>query len=220
MLELSAFIENANPRTRSMISGAWLSFPTTKEKVLATLAIVGVDGLRNEEMIFTDYTINIPGLRPVLGEYAHVDELNYLANRIVGMSLEEKAKFVAAIKHGEYSNGLQDVINLTYNLDCYDLLPDVKSYEDYGRYLIAMQRDFVLPEKAAYYFDYASYGEDTVINEGGELTPEGYIRNNQSPFEDVYDGKNLPEEYRVFQYPMQARAQQHQAVHNKPLPER
>ena len=58
------------------------------------------------------------------------------------------------------------------------------------------------------YFDYTSYGEDTAINEGGELTPQGYIYNNRSHFEDVYDGKNVPEEYRVFKYPMQARAKQ------------
>ena len=87
-------------------------------------------------------------------------------------------------------------------------LPEVTTYEEYGRYLAESQRDFQLPAQAAMYFDYASYGEDSAINEGGELTPQGYIYNNRSDFRDVYDGKNVPEEYRVFKYPMQMRAKQ------------
>ena len=218
--QFSAFIENLNSRTRGMISGAWLSFPTTKKLVIETLQLIGVDGLRNEEMIFTDFHITIPGLRPILGEYAHVDELNYLAHRIEEMSPEECAKFVAAVKHGEYADGLQDVINLTYNLDAYDWMPDITSYEDYGLYLVDCQRDFALPEQAKMYFDYAAYGEDTVINEGGDITSHGYICNNRSEFQNVYDGKTVPEEYRVFEYPMQSRARNPEPKHPHHPPSR
>ena len=73
--EFTAFIENLNRRTRGFLSGAHLTFPTTTELVQTTLNIIGVDGLRNEEIIVTDYTISIPGLRSVLGEYASIDEL-------------------------------------------------------------------------------------------------------------------------------------------------
>lgn len=213
--EFSAFIENLNSRTRGMISGAWLSFPTTKQLVQETLRLIGVDGLRNEEMIFTDFRITIPGLQPILGEYAHVDDLNYLAHRIKAMSPDDCAKFVAAVKHGEYADGLQDVINLTYNLDCYEWMPDITSYEDYGRHLVDCQRDFELPEQAKMYFDYAAYGEDTVINEGGDITSHGYICNNRSEFKDIYDGETVPEEYRVFEYPMQVRAKQSQQTRSE-----
>lgn len=204
--EFSAFIENLSSRTRGIISGVWLHFPTTKQLVHEALRFIGVDGLRNEETIFTDYRIAIPELRSVMVEYAHVDELNYLANRIKAMSPEERTKFIAAVKHGEFSDSLQDVINLTYNLDCYDLLPGITSCEDYGRYLVDYQRDFELPDQAKLYFDYSEYGEDTIINEGGDITPQGYICNNRSAFQDVYDGENIPEEYKVFEYPMQAKA--------------
>ncbi len=209
MFEFTAFIENLNKRTRGIISGVRLSFPTTTELVQGALNAIGVDGLRNEEILVTDYSISIPGLQSILGEYAHIDELNYLAHRIQDMTPEEQAKFAAAIRHGEYSDSLADLINLTYNLDCYELLPEVKDYEEYGRYLVEIQRDFELPDQAAMYFNYFSYGEDSAINDGGELTPQGYIYNNRSPFQEVYDGKNIPVEYRVFQYPMQARAKQY-----------
>ena len=91
--EFSAFIENLSSRTCGIISGVWLHFPTTKQLVHEALRFIGVDGLRNEETIFTDYRIAIPELRSVMVEYAHVDELNYLANRIKAMSPEERRVF-------------------------------------------------------------------------------------------------------------------------------
>lgn len=203
-----AYVQNLSSYTRHIHSGATLSFPTTTEAVQRCLAEIGVDGLRCEEIIITDYKITVPGIRPILGEFASIDELNYLAHRIQGMSETERVKFVAAVKHGEYGGNITDAINLTYNLDCYDLLSSVMSYEDYGQYLVDNRRDFYIPQKARFYFDYESYGRDTVINEGGDLTPYGYIWNNQSPFQEVYDGDTIPKEYRVFQYPMQARARQ------------
>ena len=218
--EFTAFIENLNSRTRNFISGAHLTFPTTTEMVQATLNIIGVDGLRNEEVIVTDYTINIPGLRSVLGEYASIDELNYLAHRINDMASDERAKFVSAIKHGEYANGVTEIINLTYNLDCYELLPDVTTYEEYGRYLAENRADFQLSKEAAMYFDYAAFGEDSSINDGGELTAQGYIYNNGSPFRDVYDGKTVPAEYRVFKYPLQAHIKPKHPPKKKATPQR
>ncbi len=171
------------------------------------LSTIGVDGLRYQEIIITECSATIPGLASCLGEYANLDELNYLACRLQGMNPEERTLFTAALCHGEYGGNLRDLINLTYNLNCYTLFPEVKDYEGYGRYLVDSRREFYLPAQARYYFDYAQYGEDTAINEGGELTKQGYIYNNRSPFRKVYDGQNIPKEYQVFRYPMQARAQ-------------
>ncbi len=215
-----AYVQNLSSYTRGIHRGATLSFPTTTDAVQRCLAEIGVDGLRCEEIIITDYTITVPGIQPILGEFASIDELNYLAHRIQEMSAAEQVKFIAAIKHGEYGSNITDAINLTYNLDCYDLLSAVKSYEDYGRHLVDTRRDFYIPQKARIYFEYESYGQDTVINEGGDLTPYGYIHNNRSPFRDVYDGNTIPPEYRVFQYPMQARARREAKTPKPPKQER
>ena len=40
-------------------------------------------------------------------------------------------------------------------------------------------------------------GGDAIINQGGELTRFGYIYNNRSPFTEYYNGRDVPEEYRV-----------------------
>lgn len=210
-MEFTAHIANLGKYNAGIMAETELPFPTTTEQVQAALRTIGVDGLRYEEIIITDYSIGIDGIAPLLGEYAHIDELNYLAIRLECLSPEDLSKFIAAVRHGEYASEMQDLINLAYpcNLECYTLLPEVKTYEDYGRYLVDTKREFSLPKKARFYFNYDEYGQTTVINEGGDLAPQGYIFNNQSgKFQEIYDGKNIPEEYRVFQYPLQAKLQQ------------
>ena len=210
-MEFTANIANLGKYTAGIIAETELSFPTTTEQVQAALRSIGVDGLRYEEIIIKEYSIGIEGVAPLLGEYAHIDELNYLAMRLDSLSPEDLNKFIAAVRHGEYASEMQDLINLAYpcNLACYTLLPEVKSYEDYGRHLVDTKREFSLLKQARFYFDFKEYGETTAINEGGDLTPQGYIFNNQSgKFQEIYNGKDIPEEYKVFQYPLQAKLQQ------------
>lgn len=204
--DLTAHIANLGLYASGTLTNAVLTFPATMGQVEQALSSIGVDGLRYQEIIITEYSASIPGLARCLGEYDSLDELNYLAHRLQGMTPEEQTRFAAALCHGEYGGNLRDLINLTYNLDCYTLFPEVKDYESYGQYLVESRREFYLPAQARFYFDYAQYGEDTAINEGGELTKQGYIYNNRSPFREIYDGQTVPTEYRVFRYPMQARA--------------
>ena len=143
-----------------------------------------------------------------MGMSVSIDELNYLAKRLECLSPEDLKKFAAAVRHGEYVCSVQDLINLAYpcNLEQFMWLPEVKTYEDYGRYLVDTKRDFSLPRGARFYFNYEEYGETTAINENGDLTPQGYICHVRSrSFQEIYDGKEIPREYRVFQYPLQAK---------------
>lgn len=207
-MEFTAHIANLGKCNEGILTDAELSFPTTTEKVQAALRSIGVDGLRYEEILVTEYSIGVEGLAPLLGEYASIDELNYLACRLGQLSAEDLNKFVAAVRFGEYASEMQDIINLSYpcNLECYTLLPEIRSYEDYGRYLVDTRREFSLPKKARFYFNFEEYGETTAINEDGDLTPQGYIVNNQSkPFQEIYDGKEIPESYKVFRYPIQGK---------------
>ena len=203
MVEFTAQLSNLNQYAVGIYTNTPLSFPTTPKQVQAALKAIGVDGLRNSEVYIQDYTVTLPGLKPLLGEYAQIDELNYLASRLQELTRDQRVTFAAAVSHGEYTGNLQDLINLTYNLSCYHLLPHVRSYEEYGRHLVEVRSEFYLPKAATNYFDYAAYGEDTAINEGGTMTVHGYIHNNQTPFRDVYDGKNIPEQYHVLRYPLQ-----------------
>jgi hypothetical protein len=217
-MELTANIVNLGKYNSGYLAEVRLSFPTTTEQVQAALRSIGVDGLRYEEIRITEYFTDIPGLSNLLGEYAHIDELNYLAHCLSELSPNGLDKFAAALRHGEYGGSMKDLINLTRNLACYDMIPQVKTYEDYGRHLVDTKREFYIPQKARYYFDYESYGEDTAINEGGDLTPWGYIFNNRRvPFKEIYDG-TVPDQYKVFQYPMEQRAKAARTERNRDSP--
>lgn len=202
MVEFVAHIANLGKYNAGVLADTALSFPSTKEQVQAALRKIGVDGLRYEEIIILDYSIDINGITQALGEHTHLDELNYLASRISELDPEELMKFTAAVEHGEYASSAEDMINLTYNLDRYELYP-ARNAEEYGRWLIEELAAIELPQEAIDYFDYESYGEDTAINEGGTFTSQGYMLAGPDPFQKVYDGQHIPEQYKVFQYPIQ-----------------
>ena len=73
----------------------------------------------------------------------------------------------------------------------------IRDREDYGHYLIEELDELELPEEAKNYFMYEDYGRDAAINDGGRFTEEGYIYNNRNTFTQWYDGRDVPEEYRV-----------------------
>ena len=112
-MEFTTVIANLGKHAAGIVAETPLSFPTTTEQVQAALRAIGVDGVRYEEVIVKDYSIGIDGIAPLLGEYAHIDELNYLACRLERLSPEELTKFIAAVRHGDYCDGVQDLINLS-----------------------------------------------------------------------------------------------------------
>lgn len=202
MVEFTANIANLQTYNIGLTRSTDLSFPTTTEQVQGALYRIGVYGIRCQEVIILDYSIGIKGVARALGEYTHIDELNYLASRINDLDPEELLKFTAAVEHGAYANSAEDLINLTYNLDHYEIYP-VQNAEEYGLWLVDELLTMELPEQARDYFDFEAYGEATAINEGGTFTSQGYVLAGPEPFQKVYDGQHVPEQFKVFQYPIQ-----------------
>ena len=116
---------------------------------------------------------------------------------------DDREKFIAAIEYGDHADSLQDIINLAQNLDCYWIYPSVHNEEEYGRYLVDELEEPELPEEAKKYFMYEEYGRDASINDDGMFTEKGYIYNNRNTFTEWYDGRDVPQEYRVTPQPPQ-----------------
>ena len=155
-----------------------------------------------EEWFITDYDCYVDGLYDKLGEYENLDELNYLASKLDEMSQGEYEQFQAAMEIGDHSGSLQEIINLTENLDCYDVYPDIHDHDDLGRYYIEELDAMQVPEHLRNYIDYEAYGRDVALEEGGEFTDLGYVRDTGSSFHEYYDGEHgsIPEEYRVMTF--------------------
>lgn len=76
---------------------------------------------------------------------------------------------------------------LTENLDCYDVHPDIRDHDDLGRYYIEELDAMQVPEHLRNYIDYEAYGRDVALEEGGEFTDFGYVRDTGDRFDEVYD---------------------------------
>ena len=203
----AAFITNLGKYNEGALVGEWVKFPTTAEELKKAFERIGIGakddfGQTYEEWFITDYDCYVDGLYDLLGEYANLDELNYLASKLDDMSQDEYERFQAAMEIGDHTGSIQELINLTENLDCYDIYPDIHDNDDLGRYYIEELDAMQVPEHLRNYIDYEAYGRDIALEESGQFTDLGYVRDTGDSFHEYYDGErgSIPEEYRVMTF--------------------
>ena len=196
-----AFITNLGKYNEGELVGEWVKFPTTSEelqKVFERIGIGSKDDFGNpyEEWFISDYDCYVDGL------YENLDELNYLASKLDELDDHDYNHFQAAMQISDYTGSIKDVINLIDNLDKYEIYPGVESNADLGHYYIEELGMMEVPDYLADYIDYEAYGRDVAINEMGQFTDYGYVRDTQEYFTEYYDGdrENIPDEYRVMDF--------------------
>ena len=203
----AAFITNLGKYNEGELVGEWVKFPTTAEEMKEVFKRIGIGqrddfGQPYEEWFITDYDCYVDGLYSKLGEYENLDELNYLASKLDEMSESEYAQFQAGMEMGDHCGSLQEIINLTENLDCYEIYPHIEDYDDLGRYYIEELEVMQVPEHLQNYIDYEAYGRDVAMDENGSFTDQGYVRDTGDRFCEYYDGErgSIPDEYRVMSF--------------------
>ena len=203
----AAFITNLGKYNEGELVGEWVKFPTTAEEMKEVFKRIGIGqrddfGQPYEEWFITDYDCYVDGLYDKLGEYESLDELNYLASKLDEMSDSEYAQFQAGMEMGDHCGSLQEIINLTENLDCYEIYPNIEDYDDLGRYYIDELEVMQIPEHLQNYIDYEAYGRDVAMDENGSFTDQGYVRDTGDRFCEYYDGErgSIPDEYRVMAF--------------------
>ena len=203
----AAFVTNLGKYNEGELVGEWVKFPTTAEEMKQVFDRIGIGktgdfGQVYEEWFITDYDCYVDGLYDKLGEYESLDELNYLASKLDEMDRGEFEQFQAAMEIGDHSGSVQEIINLTENLDCYDVYPGIEDYDDLGRYYIDELDAKKVTEHLRNYIDYEAYGRDIALDESGDFTSFGYVRDTGSSFHEYYDGDrgSIPEEYRVMTF--------------------
>ncbi len=203
----AAFITNLGKYNEGELVGEWVKFPTTAEELKEVFKRIGIGqkddfGQPYEEWFITDYDCYVDGLYSKLGEYESLDELNYLASKLDEMDQSDYARFQAGMEMGDHCGSLQEIINLTENLDCYDIYPDIHDYDDLGRYYIEELDVMQVPEHLQNYIDYEAYGRDVALEENGTFTDQGYVRDTGDSFHEYYDGErgSIPDEYRVMTF--------------------
>lgn len=164
-----AYVTNLHAYNCGVLRGEWVSFPTSNEELESVLDRIGcADGT---EYFITDYDGENITWYDHLGEYVSVEHLNELAEAIAALDEWEQNTLAAALELGDYST-LSETIE---NLDNFSLCAGINDDYDLG-YMYAVECACIdLSGPVGNYFDFAAYGRDIRLEEGGMYTDFGYI---------------------------------------------
>lgn len=129
----------------------------------------------------------------------NIDELNYLAGMLSNLDKEEYDTFTAAVEADEHTKNIADLINLAANIDNYTFIPDIDSWEEYGRW--KLREDGIDLDELGDLVDYINfdeYGEYRGRNENAQLTDDGVLE-KCGGFYERYNGdlNTIPDEYAI-----------------------
>lgn len=122
-----------------------------------------------------------------------LDELNFLARRINGLGDWERSRLDAALEL-EQPKTIGDMVNLSCNLQKFDLLPGVTDEEAMGRYLLK-ERKIMVPDSIADCVAYDQVANGYLSDHPGVFTASGFVSRKDEPLEQIYNGEKLPEPY-------------------------
>lgn len=126
--------------------------------------------------------------------FVNLDEINYFAKRMDSLDQKELFSFFAAVEAGDYLS-TKDLINLTFNLNCYTLIRDVSNLKSVGRNYV-LCREVAINADELEKTDLEKIGRELLSTGKGIPTNYGLLfRNEGVAFEDVYKGKGFPPYY-------------------------
>ena len=114
----------------------------------------------------------------------------------------------------QQKNGLANigqVIDFTYNVDFYVHIPEVHTYRDLGDYYLNQSGMVQMPEEWKGGIDLTTFGRNAAAQEKGAFTEYGYIVESGDEWERQFEGREVPEEYRIMSYPQRSRGEQDKA---------
>ena len=191
--------------------GYWLDMPATKEQLHEAMQSVGITADNPQDFSirgFSDDPEKHIALPYDMVCAASVDELNFLASRIEQLDPAEIGKLNAALQQKNGFENIGQVIDFTYNVDFYVHIPEVHTYRDLGDYYLNQSGMVQMPEEWKGGIDLAAFGRNAAEHEKGAFTEYGYIVESGDEWERQFEGREVPEEYRIMSYPQPERVEQ------------
>ena len=186
--------------------GVWLSMPTTTEQLHEAMKSVGITADNPQDFFINGYAS--PEEKPLALPYnmvcaAKVDELNFLASRIAQLDPAEVEKLNAAAQQKQGFENIGQLIDFTYNADYFVHIPEVHTSRDLGDYYLNKSGMVQMPEEWKGGVDLAAFGKNAAAQEQGSFTPYGYLVKSGDEWEKQFEGRDVPEEYRVMSFPQE-----------------
>ena len=188
--------------------GYWLSMPATKEQLHEAMASVGITADNPQDFFIHGYSDNED--RRLALPYdmvcaAGIDELNFLAVRLETLDDAGVAALSAAAQRQYGFENIGQIIDFTYNEDFFVHIPGVHTPAELGDYYLNKSGMVQMPEEWKGGVDLAAFGKNAAAQEKGSFTEYGYILESGDEWEKHFEGRDVPEEYRIMSYPQRSR---------------
>ena len=191
--------------------GYWLDMPATKEQLHEAMRNVGITADNPQDFSIRGYSDDPEKHIALPYEMvcaADVDELNFLAARLEQLDPAEVGKLNAALQQKNGLANIGQVIDFTYNVDFYVHIPEVHNYHDLGDYYLNQSGVVQMPEEWKGGIDLTAFGRNAAEQEKGAFTEYGYLVESGDEWERQFEGREVPEEYRIMSYPQPERGEQ------------
>lgn len=163
--------------------GVWLELPADEQTLQQTLNTLGE--ISFDSCLITGCESILPSFEYVLLGDEDIDKVNLLAGRMAAFPDEWTLMKYKAVLDFERYPGLDRMLDITKNLDCYDYDPVIASDADYGEYVLR-ESGIDTSDPAFSRFDFKSYGRRQLEKSGFISTPYGAVTRNDRPFEQEF----------------------------------
>ena len=184
--------------------GYWLSMPATKEQLHEAMQSVGITADNPQEFFIHGYSDRED--RHIALPYdmvcaAQVDELNFLAARLENLDASGIAALNAATQRKNGFENIGQLIDFTYNEDFFVHIPEVHNPRELGDYYLNKSGMVQMPAEWKNSIDLIAFGRNAAAQEKGSFTEYGYLVESGDEWEKHFEGRDVPEEYRIMSYP-------------------
>ena len=184
--------------------GYWLSMPATKEQLHEAMQSVGITADNPQDFFIHGYSDRED--RHIALPYdmvcaAQVDELNFLAARLETLDASGIAALNAATQRKNGFENIGQLIDFTYNEDFFVHIPEVHTPRELGDYYLNKSGMVQMPAEWKNSIDPIAFGRNAAAQEKGSFTEYGYLVESGDAWEKHFEGRDVPEEYRIMSYP-------------------
>lgn len=170
---------------------AVIEFPALENKLAEKLGTIDIGIGTEKNCLVEKISEDSGGLQLLVGQLVSADEMQYLAKRMDSFDQRELQSFHAAA-YADKLTSVKDLINLTFNLNCYTAVTDFSDIAAIGRtYELNRQGSMSMAELEQ--LDGAAVGRKLLDSGKGEVTPYGVLFRNGNVPEPVYNGAQFPQ---------------------------
>ncbi|MDE7318778.1 MAG: hypothetical protein K2N46_03495 [Lachnospiraceae bacterium] len=167
-----------------------LTLPASYEEVDKALAEFG-DARPEAPVLIQEARTSVPYLEGRLKglsfeERENRQELSFLARRIRYLTQTEQDVFSAALRMEEPGT-LEEIINLSYNLDQYERIPPGTDQSELSRMMLKKDKGIEVPAEIAGFLDHERVSSAYFLRHKGEFSPSGLVLKKEGAVpEEVY----------------------------------